>query len=126
MSHDSLRVLAEAHLAERLATLTAVWLEPAELPLGFGRDTIDLSNCDGSPRTRRSIGRFELGRLRRRRPRTIFPRPGALSTDLGADGAPRLPKFAPVDRDEKARAFSVQPRPSPRAGQRVARLVHQQ
>lgn len=50
LSHDSRWVLAEAHLAERLATLTAVWLKPVELPLGFGRtDTIDLSNCDGSP-----------------------------------------------------------------------------
>ena len=97
MSHDSLRGFAEAHLAERLATLTAVWLEPVELPLGFGHtETIDLSNCDGSPRTRCSIGRFEVGRLRRPRPRTIFPRPGALLPDLGADGAPWLPKFARV------------------------------
>ena len=64
LSHDSHWVLEEAHLAERLGTMTPVWLEPVELPLGFGRaDTIDLSNWDGSPRSA-SLDRLlnEVGR----------------------------------------------------------------
>jgi len=91
--------LAQAHLRERLATLTAAWLEPVELPLGFGRiDTIDLSQ-PASPALDRPLTKSAAAS-------TATPNhPSAacrLSTDL-VQTAPSLRKFALVDPlDEKA------------------------
>ena len=54
LSRESEWVLEEAQLAKELGTLTPVWLERVDLPLGFGRvETIDLSDWDGSPRSPR-------------------------------------------------------------------------
>ncbi|HXC27839.1 MAG TPA: toll/interleukin-1 receptor domain-containing protein [Stellaceae bacterium] len=114
LSHDSRWVLEEAHLAERLGTLTPVWLEPVELPLGFGRaDTIDLANWDGSPRSR-ALDRLlnEISRRVGRDPEPAFRGLQHYEETWRGFGAPPLSQFALVDPiDEEARAFSVQPRP---------------
>jgi hypothetical protein len=114
LSHDSRWVLEEAHLAERLGTLTPVWLEPVELPLGFGRaDTIDLANWDGSPRSP-ALDRLlnEVGRRVGRDPEPSFRGLQHYEQTWRGFGAPPLSRFALVDPlDEEARSFGVQPRP---------------
>ena len=116
LSHDSRWVLEEAHLAERLGTLTPVWLEPVELPLGFGRaDTIDLSNWDGSPRSP-SLDRLfnEIGRRVGRDPLPSYRGLQNYEETWRGFGAPPLAKFALVDPlAEEARAFGIQPRMEP-------------
>jgi hypothetical protein len=116
LSHDSRWVLEEAHLAERLGTLTPVWLEPVELPLGFGRaDTIDLSNWDGAPRSP-SLDRLlnEVGRRVGRDPVPSYRGLQHYEETWRGFGAPPLAKFALVDPlAEEARAFGVQPRMDP-------------
>jgi hypothetical protein len=116
LSHDSRWVLEEAHLAERLGTLTPVWLEPVELPLGFGRaDTIDLSNWDGSPRSP-SLDRLlnEVGRRVGRDPVPSYRGLQHYEETWRGFGAPPLARFALVDPlAEEARAFGVQPRMEP-------------
>lgn len=113
LSHDSRWVLEEAHLAERLGTLTPVWLEPVELPLGFGRaDTIDLANWDGSPRSP-TLDRLlnEVGRRVGRDPEPSFRGLQHYEETWRGFGAPPLSRFALVDPlDEEARSFGVQPR----------------
>ncbi len=116
LSHDSRWVLEEAHLAERLGTLTPVWLELVELPLGFGRaDTVDLSNWDGSPRSP-VLDRLlnEIGRRVGRDPEPSFRGLQHYEQTWRGFGAPPLSQFALVDPlDEEARSFTVQPRPQP-------------
>ena len=52
LSRGSRWVLEEAELAQRLETLTPVWLERVDPPLGFLRaDTIDLTTWEGAPRS---------------------------------------------------------------------------
>lgn len=123
LSYDSRWVLEEAHLAERLRTLTPVRLEAVELPLGFGRaDTIDLSNWDGSPRSP-MLDRLlnEIGRRVGRDPEPSFRGLQHYEQTWRGFGAPPLSQFALVDPiDEEARSFSVQPRPQPPARERAA------
>ena len=125
LSHDSRWVLEEAHLAGRLGTLTPVWLEPIELPLGFGRaDTIDLSNWDGSPRSP-TLDRLlnEVGRRVGRDPSPSFRGLQSYEETWRSFGAPPLSRFALVDPiEEEARSF----RPTeevPEAGRLHARLA---
>jgi TIR domain len=112
LSHDSRWVLEEAHLAERLGTLTPVWLEPVELPLGFGRtDTIDLSNWDGSPRSP-ALDRLlnEVGRRVGRDPEPSYRGLLHYEETWRGFGAPPLSRFALVDPlAEEARSFSTRP-----------------
>lgn len=121
LSHDSRWVLEEAHLAERLGTLTPVWLEPIELPLGFGRaDTIDLSSWDGSPRSP-TLDRLlnEVGRRVGRDPEPSYRGLQTYEETWRSFGAPPLSKFALVDPlDEEARSFGVQSRPRAAAPER--------
>jgi hypothetical protein len=123
LSHDSRWVLEEAHLAERLGTLTPVWLESIELPLGFGRaDTVDLSNWDGSPRSP-VLDRLlnEIGRRVGRDPEPSFRGLQHYEQTWRGFGAPPLSQFALVDPlDEEARSFTVQPRPQPATRDRPA------
>ncbi|HML10689.1 MAG TPA: toll/interleukin-1 receptor domain-containing protein [Stellaceae bacterium] len=113
LSHDSRWVLEEAHLAERLGTLTPVWLEAVELPLGFGRaDTIDLSSWDGSPRSP-ALDRLlnEVGRRVGRDAEPSFRGLQHYEETWRSFGSPPLSRFALVDPlDEEARSFGVQPR----------------
>ena len=116
LSHDSRWVLEEAHLAERLGTLTPVWLESVELPLGFARaDTIDLSNWDGSPRSS-LLDRLlnEVGRRVGRDPAPSYRGLQHYEETWRSFGAPTLAQFALLDPQiEEARAFGVQPRMNP-------------
>jgi len=124
LSHDSRWVLEEAHLAERLGTLTPVWLESVELPLGFGRaDTIDLSNWDGSPRSP-ALDRLlnEVGRRVGRDAEPSFRGLQHYEETWRGFGAPPLSRFALVDPiAEEARSFGIAARtertdaPPPRA-----------
>jgi hypothetical protein len=128
LSHDSKWVLEEAHLAERLGTLTPVWLEPVELPLGFGRaDTIDLSNWDGSPRSP-TLDRLlnEVGRRVGRDPAPSYRGLQHYEETWRSFGAPPLSRFALVDPiDEEARAFGMRPSPdSPPASGRARTTIH--
>lgn len=117
LSHDSHWVLEEAYLAERLGTLTPVWLEPVELPLGFGRaDTIDLSKWDGSPRSP-ALDRLlnEVGRRVGRDPVPSYRGLSQYEETWRSFGAPPLAKFALLDpQTEEARAFGVEARINPR------------
>lgn len=127
LSHDSRWVLEEAHLADRLGTLTPVWLEPVELPLGFGRaDTIDLSNWDGSPRSP-TLDRLlnEIGRRVGRDPQPSYRGLQSYEEMWRGFGAPPLSRFALVDPiEEEARAFGTQPTDTvPAAGRPRARLT---
>jgi hypothetical protein len=110
LSHDSRWVLEEAHLAERLGTLTPVWLEPVELPLGFGRaDTIDLSNWDGSPRSP-ALDRLlnEIGRRVGRDPVPSYRGLQHYEETWRGFGAPPLSRFALLDPvAEEARSFGM-------------------
>lgn len=128
LSHDSKWVLEEAHLSERLGTLTPVWLEPVELPLGFGRaDTIDLSHWDGSPRSP-TLDRLlnEVGRRVGRDPAPSYRGLQHYEETWRSFGAPPLSRFALVDPiDEEARAFGMRPSlDPPAAGGRAKSAIH--
>jgi hypothetical protein len=128
LSHDSKWVLEEAHLAERLGTLTPVWLEPVELPLGFGRaDTIDLTNWDGSPRSS-SLDRLfnEVARRVGRDPEPSYRGLQHYEDTWRSFGAPPLSQFALVDPiDEEARSFGMRPSAGqPSSGGRARGTIH--
>jgi hypothetical protein len=113
LSFDSRWVLEEAHLAERLGTLTPVRLEPVELPLGFGRaNTVDLTIWDGSPRSP-TLDRLlnEIGRRVGRDPEPSFRGLQHYEETWRSFGSPPLSQFALVDPiTEEERSFAIGPR----------------
>jgi hypothetical protein len=105
LSRESRWVLEEADLAERLGTLTPVWLERVDPPLGFGRaDTIDLTAWDGAPRSY-TLDRLlmEVARRVGRDPTPSFRGLQEYEATWRAFGAPHLSQFAliaPVEERE--------------------------
>jgi hypothetical protein len=99
LSRDSRWVLEEAHLAERLGTLTPVWLEYVEPPLGFGRaETIDLSTWDGAPRSPQLNGLLnEIARRVGREPAPSYRGLSEYEQTWRRFGAPTLSRFALID-----------------------------
>jgi formylglycine-generating enzyme required for sulfatase activity len=95
LSRESAWVLEEAHLAQRLGTLTPVWLERVDPPLGFARaETVDLSVWDGAPRSH-GLDRLltEISRRIGRDPVPQFRGLLAYEETWRSFGAPSLARF---------------------------------
>lgn len=112
LSIDSTWVLEEATLAQRLGTLTPVWLQRVDLPLGFGRaETLDLTAWDGAPRSH-LLDRLltEVARRVGRDPAQQFRGLVAYEESWRSFGAPSLASFAlspPVAAREEERLPTI-------------------